>query len=99
MAHRLVQPWGGLMLEPSGVTARIAAAMTRAQTGKPTEAAADIRRLLTELGPEPTSERAAAEYVRAVTAHHGNDSEVALDAVDGCIRVARAIDEPGWEAN
>jgi diguanylate cyclase (GGDEF)-like protein len=87
------------MPETSGVTARIAAAMTCAQTGKPTEAAEDIRWLLAELGPEPTTERAAAEYVRAVTAHHANDSQVALDAVDDCLRVARAIDEPGWEAN
>jgi diguanylate cyclase (GGDEF)-like protein len=87
------------MSETSGVTTRIAAAMARAQSGSPTQAAADLRRLLTELGPEPTSERAAAEYVRAVTAHHANDSEAALDAVDGCIRAARAIDEPGWEAN
>jgi diguanylate cyclase (GGDEF)-like protein len=87
------------MSETSGVTARIAAAMTRAQSGSPTQAAADLHLLLTELGPEPTSERAAAEYVRAVTAHHANDSEAALDAVDCCIRVARAIDEPGWEAN
>jgi len=85
--------------ETSGVTARIAAAMTRAQSGHPAEAMADVRRLLLELGPEPTSERAAAEYVRAVAAHHGLDAEEALDAVDGCIRVARAIDEPGWEAN
>jgi diguanylate cyclase (GGDEF)-like protein len=85
--------------ETSGVTARIAAAMTRAQSGNPAEAAADLRRLLAELGPEPTHERAAAEYVRAVAAHHGNDAEEALDAVDGCIRVSRTIGEPGWEAN
>jgi len=85
--------------ETSGVTARIAAAMTRAQSGKPTEAASDLRLLLTELGPEPSSERAAAEYVRAVAAHHATDAEAALDAVDACIRVSRAIDEPGWEAN
>ncbi|GAA1535434.1 GGDEF domain-containing protein [Kribbella lupini] len=87
------------MRETSGVTARIAAAMARAQSGSPAEAMQDIRRLLTELGPEPTPERAAAEYVRAVAAHHGTDAEEALDAVDGCIRIARTIDEPGWEAN
>lgn len=87
------------MRETSGVTARIGAAMTRAQSGNPTGAAADIRRLLAELGPDPSSERAAAEYVRAVAAHHATDAEEALDAVDGCIRVSRAIDEPGWEAN
>jgi diguanylate cyclase (GGDEF)-like protein len=85
--------------ETSGVTARIAAAMARAQSGSPAEAMLDIRRLLTDLGPEPTPERAAAEYVRAVAAHHGTDAEEALDAVDGCIRIARTIDEPGWEAN
>ena len=37
--------------------------------------------------------------MRAVAAHHATDAVEALDAVDGCIRVARAIDEPGWEAN
>ncbi|GAA1591503.1 hypothetical protein GCM10009789_51880 [Kribbella sancticallisti] len=87
------------MRETSGVTARIGAAMTRAQSGNPTGAAGDIRRLLDELGPEPTSERAAAEYVRAVAAHYTGDAEEALDSVEACIRVARAIDEPGWEAN
>jgi diguanylate cyclase (GGDEF)-like protein len=85
--------------ETSGVTARIAAAMTRAQSGSPAEAALELNELLAELGPEPSHERAAAEYVRAVAAHHATDSVEALDAVDGCIRVARAIDEPGWEAN
>ena len=37
--------------------------------------------------------------MRAVAAHHATDAVEALDAVDACIRVARAIDEPGWEAN
>jgi diguanylate cyclase (GGDEF)-like protein len=85
--------------ETSGVTARIAAAMTRAQSGNPAGAATDIRLLLAELGPEPSSERAAAEYVRAIAAHYTADADTALDAVDGCIRVSRAIEEPGWEAN
>lgn len=85
--------------ETSGVTARIAAAMTRAQSGSPAEAALEINGLLAELGPEPSHERAAAEYVRAVAAHHGTDAQEALAAVDAGIRVARAIDEPGWEAN
>ncbi|MFF1817401.1 diguanylate cyclase [Kribbella sp. NPDC058245] len=87
------------MRETSGVTARIAAAMTRAQSGNPAEAGLEINRLLVELGTDPSHERAAAEYVRAVAAHHATDAVEALDAVDGCIRVARAIDEPGWEAN
>ena len=87
------------MRETSGVTARIAAAMTRAQSGHAVEAMGDINELLAELHPDPSHERAAAEYVRAVAAHHATDSVEALDAVDGCIRVARAIDEPGWEAN
>jgi diguanylate cyclase (GGDEF)-like protein len=83
----------------SGVTERIAAAMTHAQSGGPAAAAREITALLTELGPEQSHERAAAEYVRAVAAHHATDAIEALDAVDACIRVARAIDEPGWEAN
>ncbi|MEU8227527.1 GGDEF domain-containing protein [Kribbella sp. NPDC048915] len=87
------------MPETSGVTSRIAAAMTRAQSGSPAEAALELNALLAELGPEPSHERAAAEYVRAVAAHHATDAVEALDAVDACIRVARAIDEPGWEAN
>src|SRR5437879_1429486 len=73
--------------------------MTRAQSGHAGEAMAEINELLAELDPEPSPERAAAEYVRAVAAHHATDSVEALDAVGGCIRVARAIDEPGWEAN
>lgn len=88
-----------MVRETSGVTARIAAAMTRAQSGSPAEAALELNELLAELDPEPSHERAAAEYVRAVAAHHATDSVEALDAVDACIRVARAIDEPGWEAN
>src|SRR3954447_1982979 len=73
--------------------------MTHAQSGGPAAAAREITALLTELGPEPSSERAAAEYVRAIAAHYTADAETALDAVDGCIRVSRAIEEPGWEAN
>jgi diguanylate cyclase (GGDEF)-like protein len=87
------------MGETPGLTARIAAAMTRAQSGSPTEAAADIRALLDELGTEPTYQRAAAEYVRGVAAHYTGNADEALDAVAACIEVSRAIDEPGWEAN
>ncbi|MGW7687159.1 diguanylate cyclase [Kribbella sp. NPDC054772] len=87
------------MRETSGVTERIATAMTRAQSGNPAAAGLEITALLAELDPEPSHERAAAEYVRAVAAHHATDAVEALDAVDSCIRVARAIDEPGWEAN
>ena len=87
------------MRKTSGVTARIAAAMTRAQSGSPAEAAQELSTILAELGAEPSHERAAAEYVRAVAAHHATDAIEALDAVDACVRVARAIDEPGWEAN
>jgi tetratricopeptide (TPR) repeat protein len=87
------------MHQTPGFTARIAAAMTRAQSGRPVEAGVDIRRILTELRPEPTYERASAEYVRAVAAHHNSDGAEALDAVEACIRVSRAIAEPGWEAN
>ena len=83
------------MRETSGVTARIAAAMTQAQSGHPAEAALDINRLLAELGDVPSPDRAASEYVRAVAAHHGVDPVEALDAVESCIGVARAIDEPG----
>jgi diguanylate cyclase (GGDEF)-like protein len=78
---------------------RIAAAMTRAQSGSPTEAAAGIHAVLAEIGPEPTYTRATAEYVRAVAAHHNSDAEGVLDAVNACVEVARAIGEPGWEAN
>jgi diguanylate cyclase (GGDEF)-like protein len=87
------------MHQTPGLTTQIAAAMTRAQSGSPVEAGVDIRRILLELGTEPTYERAAAEYVRAVAAHHNGDDAEALDAVEACIRVSRAISEPGWEAN
>ncbi|ADB29700.1 diguanylate cyclase [Kribbella flavida DSM 17836] len=81
------------------LTARIAAAMTLAQSGGHALAAAEIEAVRAELGPEPSYALAAAEYVRGVTAHHASDADEALAAVDDCLRVARAIDEPGWEAN
>jgi diguanylate cyclase (GGDEF)-like protein len=83
----------------SELDARIASAMTRAQSGSPTEAGAGIRAVLTELGPEPSYARAKAEYVRAVAAHHSGDADGVLDAVDACVEISRVIGEPGWEAN
>ncbi len=80
-------------------TARIAAAMTLAQSGGHHAAAVEIDAIRAELGPEPSYALAAAEYVRGVTAHHASDADEALAAVDACLDVARAIDEPGWEAN
>lgn len=83
----------------AAVDERIAAAMTRAQSGSAIEAGTAIRAILAALGPEPTSTRAKAEYVRAVAAHHAGDAEGVLAAVEDCVEVARAIGEPGWEAN
>ncbi|MDX6248773.1 MAG: hypothetical protein QOF10_2133 [Kribbellaceae bacterium] len=81
------------------VLARIAAAMTLAQSGGHTVAAAQIQAIRAELGGRPSYELAAAEYVRGVTAHHASDADEALAAVEDCLAVGRAIDEPGWEAN
>ncbi len=81
------------------LTARIATAMTQAQSGGHATAAAEIELLRAELGDEPSYELAAVEYVRGVTAHHASDADEALRAVDALIAVAKAIDEPGWEAN
>ena len=81
------------------LTKRIAAAMTLAQSGGHVTAAAELRAIRAELGSAPSYELAAAEYVRGVTAHHASDADEALDAVDSCLAIARAIDEPGWEAN
>lgn len=81
------------------LTARIAAAMTAAQSGGHAGAAAEIEAIRAELGGVPSHQLAAAEYVRGVTAHHASDADEALAAVDACIKVAKAIDEPGWEAN
>ncbi|HEY0474322.1 MAG TPA: GGDEF domain-containing protein [Kribbella sp.] len=81
------------------VLARIAAAMTLAQSGGHAVAAAQIQAIRTELGSEPSYELAAAEYVRGVTAHHASEADEALAAVEACLAVGRAIDEPGWEAN
>src|SRR6187551_74947 len=86
------------MHETPDVSARIATVLERARSGQPEEAAADARRLLGELRPEPSGVRAAVEYARAVAAHYSSDGAEALDAVDACIRIARAVDEPGWEA-
>ncbi|QNE23111.1 GGDEF domain-containing protein [Kribbella qitaiheensis] len=81
------------------LTERIAAAMTLAQSGGHVTAAAELRVIRAELGSEPCSELALAEYVRGVTAHHASDADEALAAVNACLAVGRAIDEPGWEAN
>ena len=81
------------------LTDRIAAAMTQAQSGGHAVAAAEIDAIRAELGSEPSYELAAAEYVRGVAAHHASDADEALAAVEACLAVARAIDEPGWEAN
>jgi len=87
------------MATGDALTARIAAAMTSAQTGGHATAAAEIEAIRAELGGVPSYQLAAAEYVRGVTAHHASDADEALKAVDACIAVAKAIDEPGWEAN
>jgi diguanylate cyclase (GGDEF)-like protein len=89
----------GEMATGDALTDRIAAAMTAAQSGGHASAAAEIEAVRVELGGVPSYRLAAAEYVRGVTAHHASDADEALRAVDACIEVARAIDEPGWEAN
>jgi len=87
------------MARRDALTARIAAAMTAAQSGGHASAAAEIQAIRTELGGVPSYHLAAAEFVRGVTAHHASDADEALEAVHACVEVARAIDEPGWEAN
>jgi diguanylate cyclase (GGDEF)-like protein len=89
----------GEMATGDALTARIAAAMTSAQSGGHATAAAEIEAIRAELGGVPSHQLAAAEYVRGVTAHHASDADEALKAVDACVAVAKAIDEPGWEAN
>ncbi|WP_433014454.1 diguanylate cyclase domain-containing protein [Kribbella sp. CA-294648] len=81
------------------LSARLAAAMTLAQSGGHVVAAAQVDAIRHELGGVPSYELAAAEYVRGVTAHHASDADEALAAVEACLAVARAIEEPGWEAN
>ncbi|MEU4603224.1 GGDEF domain-containing protein [Kribbella sp. NPDC023972] len=89
----------GEMAMGDALTTRIAAAMTSAQSGGHATAAAEIEAIRAELGGVPSYQLAAAEYVRGVTAHHASDADEALKAVDACVAVAKAIDEPGWEAN
>ncbi len=86
-------------MDAGRVSTRIAAAMTLAQSGGHAVAADQIDAIRAELGGVPSYELAAAEYVRGVTAHHASDADEALAAVEDCLTVARAIDEPGWEAN
>ncbi|MEV6411673.1 GGDEF domain-containing protein [Kribbella sp. NPDC051718] len=81
------------------LSAQIAGAMTLAQSGGHVVAAAQIDAIRAALAGVPSYELAAAEYVRGVTAHHASDADESLAAVDECLAVARAIDEPGWEAN
>jgi diguanylate cyclase (GGDEF)-like protein len=89
----------GPVADTARLIRRIAAVMTRAQSGGHAAAAAEIEAIRTELNGEPSYELAAAEYVRAVAAHYASDADEALDAVADCLAVARAIGEPGWEAN
>src|SRR4051812_26526248 len=89
----------GEMATGDELTARIAAAMTAAQSGGHAIAAAELEAIRAELGDAPSYRLAAVEYVRGVSAHHASDADEALEAVQACIEVARAIDEPGWEAN
>jgi diguanylate cyclase (GGDEF)-like protein len=86
-------------MEAGLLSARIAAAMTLAQSGGHAVAADQIDAIRGELGGIPSYELAAAEYVRGVAAHHASDADEALAAVEECLAVAHAIDEPGWEAN
>jgi diguanylate cyclase (GGDEF)-like protein len=80
--------------------ARIAAAMTQAQSGNPRAAADAVRVVIDELRDGgPSYQLAAAEYVRTVAAHHAGEVDEALAGVDACLQTGRAIDEPGWEAN
>jgi len=90
---------GRRAMEAELLSARIASAMTLAQSGGHAVAADQIDAIRAELGGVPSYELAAAEYVRGVTAHHASDADEALAAVEDCLAVARAIDEPGWEAN
>lgn len=85
--------------EAAKLRRRIAAAMTRAQSGRHTLAVAEVDAIRAELRGHSSYELAAAEYVRAVAAHHASDADEALAAVADCLAVARAIDEPGWESN
>ncbi|GAA1591511.1 GGDEF domain-containing protein [Kribbella sancticallisti] len=86
-------------MDAGRLSARIAAAMTLAQSGGHAIAAVQIDAIRAELGGVPSYDLAAAEYVRGVAAHHASDADEALAAVEDCLTVARAIDEPGWEAN
>jgi diguanylate cyclase (GGDEF)-like protein len=88
-----------MVMDAGPLTARISAAMTLAQSGGHAAAAVEIEAIRAELGPEPRYELAAAEYVRGVTAHHASDADEALAAVENCVLIGRAINEPGWEAN
>lgn len=85
--------------EATELRRRIAAVMTRAQSGGHAVAAVEIEAIRAELAGRPSYELAAAEYVRAVTAHHASDADEALAAVADCLAVARAVNEPGWESN
>ncbi|GAA0570726.1 GGDEF domain-containing protein [Kribbella sandramycini] len=81
------------------VAARIAAAMTLAQSGGHASAAVEVEALRGVLGGVASYELAAVEYVRGVAAHHASDADEALRAVEALVGVAKAIEEPGWEAN
>lgn len=86
------------MLNDPIMRPRLVAAMADSQSGRAAEALLAIDGILADLGATPSYAHAAAEYIRAIAAFELGEYELGLAAIDVCIRIADAIDEPAWES-
>jgi len=86
------------MLQDPVMRPRLVEAMFDAQSGRAAAALLTLEGLVAEMGTAPSYTRAVVEYIRAIAAFELGEYEIGLTAVDVCIDVAHAIDEPGWES-
>ena len=86
------------MLNDPIMRPRLAVAMFDAQSGRAGDALLALDGIVADLGTAPSYTRAVVEYIRATAAFELGEYEDGLAAIDHCIEIADAIDEPGWES-
>ncbi len=86
------------MLNDPIMRPRLVVAMFDAQSGRAGDALLALDQIVAELGTAPSYTRAVVEYIRAIAAFELGEYEDGLAAIDLCIEIADAIDEPGWES-
>lgn len=86
------------MLNDPTMRSRLVVAMGDAQSGRAAQALLALNEIAVDLGAEPSYTHAVVAYTRAIAAFELGEYEHGLAAVDTCIDLAAAIDEPGWES-